>query len=289
MSGWIKRYRSIKDHWIYENNRPRTKNEAWEDILMTVNFEPKKVLIKGQLIDCGIGQSLNSLNSWAYLFKWSVQQVRTFFKLLEDDNMITLEGMQYTTRLTVCNYERYQSTATDEQHTEQQTNNTPATCKNCVFYEFEKKSCSKFIDKLTQLNDCILNDYEFHQHTDNTPITDQQQTANILRTSTKELKNKKNIINGRKNFIKPTLKQIEEYVKEQNLKIDPVEFYNSNETKGWVVGKFQTPMKNWKTACHTWDHNSKKETEEKQSTQNKKAAPEPHYESLDDYKYDNEV
>jgi hypothetical protein len=108
MEGWIKLHRSCLDHWLYTEYRPLTRREAWETILFTVNYEPKKVIIKGQLYDCDRGQSILSLQSWAEKFVWSIQQVRTFFKLLENDNMIIVEGLQYSTRLTVCNYAIYQ-------------------------------------------------------------------------------------------------------------------------------------------------------------------------------------
>lgn len=130
MSGWIKIHRSFLDHWLCTEYRPLTRREAWETILFTVNFEPSKSLIKGQLYDCDRGQSLLSIQSWAEKFVWSIQQVRTFFKLLENDNMITLEGLQYTTRLTVCNYDIYQDkqqTANEPLTNRQQTANEPLT------------------------------------------------------------------------------------------------------------------------------------------------------------------
>ena len=83
MAGWIKIYRSSLDHWLYTEYRPLTRREAWETILFTVNFEPSKVLIKGQLYECDRGQSLLSLSSWAEKFVWSIKQVRTFFDLLQ--------------------------------------------------------------------------------------------------------------------------------------------------------------------------------------------------------------
>ena len=106
--GWIKLHRSCLDHWLYTEYRPLTRREAWETILFTVNFEDGKSLIKGQLYDCKRGQSLLSIQSWAEKFVWSVKQVRTFFSLLEKDEMIITEGLQYTTRLTVCKYDNYQ-------------------------------------------------------------------------------------------------------------------------------------------------------------------------------------
>lgn len=132
--GWIKLYRSCLDHWLYTEHRPLTRREAWETILLTVNYEQSKTLIKGKVYDCMPGQSLLSLDSWSKKFGWSIQKVRTFFLLLENDGMINTEGLQYTTRLTVCNWESYQGVATDQQQTDnrpttdgQQTANRPIT------------------------------------------------------------------------------------------------------------------------------------------------------------------
>lgn len=127
MEGWIKLHRSSLEHWLYKTKKPKTYREAWEDMLMHVNYEKKKTLIRGQLYDCDRGQALFSLDTWADIFNWSVQMVRTFFNLLEKDKMITTEGLQYTTRLTICNYDTYQDKPTDRQQTEQQAANTPPT------------------------------------------------------------------------------------------------------------------------------------------------------------------
>jgi hypothetical protein len=65
-------------------------------------------MINGTLYECDRGQSLLSIGSWADKFLWSIKQVRTFFKLLEKDGMIAVEGLRHTTRLTICNYGLYQ-------------------------------------------------------------------------------------------------------------------------------------------------------------------------------------
>ena len=120
--GWIRLHRQFLDHWLCDEYRPLTKREAWENMLLWANYKETKVLINGQLLVCGRGQLLYSIGTWASKFNWTVGQVRQFFKLLENDNMIILEGMKYTTRLTICNYESYQS--------EQQTpNELPTNCE----------------------------------------------------------------------------------------------------------------------------------------------------------------
>ena len=132
MEGWIKLHRSFLDHWLCDEYRPLTKREAWETMLFTVNYEDKKVLVKNELIECNRGQSLLSLNSWGQKFNWSIQNVRSFFKLLESDKMIITEGLQYTTRLTICNYDIYQDG--------QQTANTPLTTTKEVKKEKKEKN-----------------------------------------------------------------------------------------------------------------------------------------------------
>jgi hypothetical protein len=61
------------------------------------------------------------LAEWVKTFgkKWTIQRVRTFFKLLEKDQMISIKGLRKTTRLTVCNYNTYQK--------QQQTDNKQIT------------------------------------------------------------------------------------------------------------------------------------------------------------------
>lgn len=112
--GWIKLHRKALDHWLYKENRPHTKREAWEDILLLCNHGNHKILVQGELIECKRGQSIMSLKSWANNFKWSIQKVRTFFNLLKNDNMIEVEGLRKTTRITVCKYDNYQN----KQHTD---------------------------------------------------------------------------------------------------------------------------------------------------------------------------
>ena len=124
-------------------------------MLLLVNYQPKKELIKGQLYTCDPGQSLFSLESWAREFNWSLQKVRTFFKTLEKDNMIITEGLQYTTRLTICNWATYQLDATDEQQTanrpltdEQQTANRPLTTTKEGKKEKKEKKVRNTIENL---------------------------------------------------------------------------------------------------------------------------------------------
>ena len=132
LNGWIKIHRKLIDHWLFKEHRPKTKLEAWLIILLECNHYDSKVLINGTLIDCKTGQSVRSIATWSKEFKWTYAKVRSFFKLLEKDNMIVLEGFANTTRLSICNYDSYQKTkqTDDKQETsEEQTENNKQECK----------------------------------------------------------------------------------------------------------------------------------------------------------------
>lgn len=168
MEGWIKLHRKIIEHWIFSNPH---YFRAWVIMLFTVNYEPKKVLISGHLIDCDRGQSVLSLESWVDLFgvskkngSWTFQKVRTFFDLLEQDEMITKENMIKTTRITICNYNTYQEVqqpSNNQTTTKQQpSNNEVTTTKESKEVKNEKKidipACDEFVNFILE-NDSTVN------------------------------------------------------------------------------------------------------------------------------------
>lgn len=58
-------------------------------------------------------------------------------------------------------------------------------------------------------------------------------------------------------FVKPTIEQIEAYIREKNLHFGAEQFFDYYESKGWMVGS--NHMKDWEAACRTWEHKRKKE------------------------------
>lgn len=127
-NGWIKLHRGLSEHWIWKDP---VKLKWWIDILMSVNHEPCKVNIGVQLYDCGVGQSVMSLASWAE--RWGVckDAARNYLRLLEQDHMITLENLTKTTRITVCKYVDYQVTLHDGQtQDKRKTNARPTQTRN---------------------------------------------------------------------------------------------------------------------------------------------------------------
>lgn len=128
MSGWIKIHRKIEDHWLYKNSQYL---HWWIDILISANYEDRKVLIKGKLLQCNRGETLYSFDTWAKRWKVNKSATRRFFQLLETDGMVTIKNETVTTRITVCNYESYQDernaseTQTKRKRNASETQTTP--------------------------------------------------------------------------------------------------------------------------------------------------------------------
>ena len=68
-------------------------------------------------------------------------------------------------------------------------------------------------------------------------------------TNSKEIPKERNI------FRKPTFEEVSAYCLERNNGIDPEQFIDYYESKGWVVGK--SKMKDWKACVRTWERNRK--------------------------------
>ena len=107
--GWISIHRKIAESWIWEA-KPFSYGQAWVDILLECNHRDKKILIGKTLVSVSRGQSANSRRTWGKRWGWSKSAVDHFLNLLEFDKMIQTENVHVTTRITVINYDTYQST-----------------------------------------------------------------------------------------------------------------------------------------------------------------------------------
>lgn len=107
MNGWICLHRSIQDHWIFDKD---DYFRAWIVMLMEVNHKQNRALINGVFLTCDRGESVLSKSSWAKKFgkNWNRKKVERFFKYLENDHMIVQQNVHVTTKLSICNYGKYQ-------------------------------------------------------------------------------------------------------------------------------------------------------------------------------------
>jgi DNA replication protein DnaD len=133
--GWIKLHRDIKSNWLY-TKKPYDELHAWIDLLLTVNHEPKKVVLGKSLVFVGRGSTITSIRKLSERWGWSNTKIRTFFDLLISDGMIKVESDTKKTLVTVANYEKYQFSETpkrqqnDTETTQKHTNNNEKNNKN---------------------------------------------------------------------------------------------------------------------------------------------------------------
>ena len=116
ISGWISIHRKIQDHWIW-GEKPFSKGQAWIDILMMVNHEDKKILLGSELVEVKRGSRVTSIRKLCERWGWSNTKVRTFLRLLEEDNMLIVKSDTKKTVLTVVSYSDYQDTKDTKNNT----------------------------------------------------------------------------------------------------------------------------------------------------------------------------
>lgn len=82
-----------------------------------------------------------------------------------------------------------------------------------------------------------------------TPIS--PQIAAFLDKAKKDIDSQRaKAVKKEKISIPPTLDEVVQFVKENNINIDPYQWWNFYNSKDWYVGK--NKMKNWHSAIATW-------------------------------------
>jgi len=106
--GWISLYRSIQDHWLWQE-KPFDKARAWLDLLLSANHQDKKVLLGNELIIVKRGGFVTSQKKLMDRWGWGSEKTRTFLKLLDSDGMIRFQPDKKKTTITILNYDSYQN------------------------------------------------------------------------------------------------------------------------------------------------------------------------------------
>lgn len=73
---------------------------------------------------------------------------------------------------------------------------------------------------------------------------------------------------NKKGFVKPTIEQLKEYMREQGMNDIAENWLNYYEANGWMVGK--NKMKDWKASVRTWKLNNLKNNSPSQQVVHKK-------------------
>lgn len=108
--GYIKLYRTIRRHWLWED-KPFSKGQAWLDLLLLANHSDHKSVAGGVVTEYHRGQVNVSQRYLAEAWGWSRKKVKAFIEDLKADNMVAEEPRKEPpkgTVLTIVNYTFWQ-------------------------------------------------------------------------------------------------------------------------------------------------------------------------------------
>lgn len=137
--GWVKIYRSLSEHWLWED-KPFSKGQAWIDLLLLVNHSERKTLIDGRLETVNTGQTITSTRKLCDRWGWSNTKVRNFLKLLENESMISIKNDSKKTVINVVNYSAYQECNSEKTTVGRQSDDSQVTVKHTNKNEKNEKN-----------------------------------------------------------------------------------------------------------------------------------------------------
>lgn len=117
--GWIKIHRKLQECGIWTDTEPFDRRSAWIDLLLLSNHEEKTLIVKGKTLKVSRGQRYTSTLKLADRWHWSVNRVRRFLALLEEQEMITTERTPNGITVTIVNYSIYQDRQTTDETTDE--------------------------------------------------------------------------------------------------------------------------------------------------------------------------
>lgn len=108
--GYIKVYRDIRDHQIWQDE-PFSMGAAWIDLIMMANHETKDTMFNGRKITVKRGSFITSIKKLAILWGWSRHKVSDFLDLLTKEGMISNTRDNRKTVINIVNYGVYQDSS----------------------------------------------------------------------------------------------------------------------------------------------------------------------------------
>jgi hypothetical protein len=126
-----------------------------------------------------------------------------------------------------------------------------------IFSKFKKDNDGKFYNE--RLKDEVDKRKAYSESRRNNRKK-KEDMIDISKTYVQHMENEnenENVIKNKKitSFQKPTIEQVEEYMKERGMSNYASRFHNFYESKGWMVGK--NKMKDWKAAVRNWEDDKK--------------------------------
>lgn len=257
----MKLFRSLASAPLW-TKEPFTRGQAWVDLLMLANFKPGHLRVRGNRVRVGRGQIGWSAERLAARWQWSRGKVNRFLQELENEQQIEQHKSFVTTVTTITNYNRYQKhgTANGTADGQQADTKTDTTFDDSDEKRVEKRTADGQQKSTGKSSVSPTSPRGLFDETDSRRTADSTADGHQNGALSKKGITKKGRRKGvRTAFVPPTVDEVAAYCRERKNGFDPQAFIDSYERGGWVYGKNQTPMRDWKAAVRTWEANRRKD------------------------------
>ncbi len=154
MNGWIKLYRTLANHWLWDE-KPYTKLQAWIDLLFMASYTEKKILRGNNLEIQQIGDVFTSEKKLMERWGWGKEKLKGFLRNLQEDSMITIpKADRNGTVINIVNYCIYQDPQ-GEWQTENPTENRPIADQSQTDSR-PKPDTTKKLNNINNINNNII-------------------------------------------------------------------------------------------------------------------------------------
>lgn len=107
--GYYKLSRGWMNHNIFPSGEKFSEREAWIYFIEKASFAKHFTELKGKKTAVEVGSFFTTRSFMCSLFKWSEHQYRSFLERLVKEKMIEVDCTQGCTKVSLCNYDKYQS------------------------------------------------------------------------------------------------------------------------------------------------------------------------------------
>lgn len=105
--GYILLPKAMLENSLTQGTQPLSEFEATLLLICRVNYRDVTCVVAGKSQLCPRGESLQSVNTWAELFRWNRSRTRRFLSKLAQQGIIELLPHSHTTHLRVPHYEAW--------------------------------------------------------------------------------------------------------------------------------------------------------------------------------------
>lgn len=160
MSRWVRVQANFLNHHLFANLE-RSESDAWLWLIANAAWSPTSHRIGHDVVSVPVGSLFVTLRHLQKEWNWkSDKRVRSFLKMLENEEMIVINTNAGKTQITICNYSKYQDVERSEDASGTQSGrtkdtNTPNTSslRSDVKARAPRQSQKDFVSELSGLLD----------------------------------------------------------------------------------------------------------------------------------------